>query len=86
MPKTRPEYYDPVSVAKRRAKIVMAGWVEVPEAAEMLGVSVRRVRHFLLSGRLPAMRLAHMWLIKKEEIIRFAQIPRIQGKPVPRIR
>jgi len=83
MRKPNPDYYDPVKVAKKRAERVMAGWVEVPEAAEMLGVSVRRVRDFLLSGRLPAMRLAHVWLIKKEEIIKFAQIPRIPGKPVP---
>lgn len=86
MQKSDPDYYDPVKVAKKRAKIVLAGWVEVPEAAEMLGVSVRRVRDFLLSGRLPAIRLAHIWMIKKEEIIKFAQIPRIPGKPAPRHR
>lgn len=81
MRKSNPDYYDPVKVAKNRAKIKMAGWITVSEASKMLGVSDRRVRDFLLSGRLPAMRLAHIWLIKKEEVIRFAQIPRFPGKP-----
>ncbi len=80
MQKSSSGLYDPVAIAKNRAKVNMAGWVTVSEAAGMLNVSDRRVRDFLLSGRLPAMRLQQFWMIKKEEVIKFAQIPRLPGK------
>ncbi len=70
-----------IAIAKERAKTNLPDYVNVPEAAKMLGVSPRRVRNFLLKGRLPGIRFARMWMIKKVDVLNFAQVTRPVGKP-----
>ncbi len=88
MPKNRKStrnelHHSSIAIAKDRAKTNLPDLVTVSEAAEMLGVTPRRVRDFLLTGRLPAMRFARMWMIKKVDVLNFAQVARTPGKPPP---
>ena len=52
----------------------------VKEAAELIGVSVRRVHCFLDDGRLPFVRKSpRLFLIRPRDAERFAKIPRLTG-------
>lgn len=44
----------------------------VEDAAQRLGVSVRRIRHFIEDGRLPAKKLAGAWFIEEDDLEAFA--------------
>jgi len=57
-------------------------YLSVKEAAEMLGVSERRVLQFRDEGRLRgAKRFGRAWAIKQSEVERFAEEPRFVGRP-----
>jgi excisionase family DNA binding protein len=70
-----------VGVAKEKAKVNLAGWITVKEAAELLAVTPRRIRDFLLSGRLPAMIVGSTWLIQRKDVLDFSNVERKPGKP-----
>ena len=54
----------------------------VAEAANILGVSPRRVLQFINEGRLPAQRVtARLYLLNVDDVKRFAKKPRETGNP-----
>lgn len=53
----------------------LPGYVSVKEAAEMLGVSDKRVYQYVMAGRLPARRIGHMLILPVEEVRRFKPQP-----------
>ncbi len=71
-----------VNIAKEKAGLELAGWITVEEAAEMLKLTPRRVRNFLLSGRLAAMRVGRTWFIQRKDVLDFSLIQRTPGRPV----
>jgi excisionase family DNA binding protein len=53
----------------------LPGYVSVREAAEMLGVSDKRVYQYVMAGRLPAQRVGHILILPIEEVRRFKPHP-----------
>ena len=53
--------------------------LDVIEAAKLLGVTKRRVRSFINTGRLEAVRLNKLYLIKFSDLILFKKKPRKSG-------
>lgn len=60
---------------------IETGLVTVKEAAELLGLSARRVRQFIEEGRLPGQKIGRQWLLKRSDVIVFATKPRTVGRP-----
>ena len=58
----------------------MSELLTVKEAAKELGVSGRRVLQFCKSGRL-GKQYGWQWLITREELEAFKNLPRPQGRP-----
>ncbi len=52
------------------------------EAAEILGVSISRVRQLLLDGELKGEHHGRDWLIDERVVRKFGRIPRPRGCPV----
>lgn len=57
------------------------GLLTVPEVAEKMGLSVRRVQQFVQSGRLKAKKIGRQWFIQRSEYLIFASRPRPVGRP-----
>ncbi len=57
----------------------MPDYVSIKEAAQILGVSDKRVYAYIEDGRLPAVRAAHVIMIPIEEVEKFK--PKISGRP-----
>lgn len=55
--------------------------LDVIEVARLLGVTKRRVRSFINTGRLPAVRLNKLYLIKYSDFMIFDEKPRTSGAP-----
>jgi excisionase family DNA binding protein len=53
--------------------------ITVREAAERLGISARRVRFYIASGRIPAKKFATVWMIKEKDLKKYK--PRPPGNP-----
>src|SRR5947207_2633950 len=49
----------------------LPGYVSVKEAAELLGISDKRVYQYVMAGRLPAQRVGHILILPVEEVKRF---------------
>lgn len=54
-------------------------WLTVQEVAACKGVIPRRVRQWITSGRLPAERFGHQYLIRASDVHKFTPHPR--GRP-----
>lgn len=67
--------------AERRTEAILSDVLTVSQCAEMLGLTNRRVRVFIATGRLPAFRLASLYLVRREDLLEFAQHPRRPGRP-----
>jgi hypothetical protein len=50
-------------------------------AADLLGVSVERVRQLVVRGQLPAQRFANAWAVPKEAIAARRHSPGVRGRP-----
>jgi len=63
----------------------LPGYVSIKEAAEMLGVSDKRVYQYVRAGRLPAQRVGHILILPTEEVRRFKPSPsgRVRTKAPP---
>jgi len=73
---------DPVQEEiKVRTRSDMATLRTVAEAAQILRLTQRRVRVFITSGRLPAMKKGNQYLIHLSDILEFNKKPRKPGKP-----
>ncbi len=55
--------------------------LDVIEVAKLLGITKRRVRSFINMGRLPAVRLNKLYLIKYSDFMIFEEKPRTSGAP-----
>jgi excisionase family DNA binding protein len=53
----------------------LPGYISIKEAANMLGVSDKRVYQYVMSGRLPAQRVGHILILPVEEVKRFKPGP-----------
>jgi excisionase family DNA binding protein len=53
----------------------LPGYVSVKEAADMLGVSDKRVYQYVVAGRLPAQRIGHILILPIEEVKQFKPSP-----------
>jgi excisionase family DNA binding protein len=53
----------------------LPGYVSVKEAAELLGISDKRVYQYVMAGRLPAQRVGHILILPVEEVKRFKPGP-----------
>lgn len=51
----------------------------VKDCAEELGVKPRRVQQFIAEGRMDASKIGGRWFATREELDRFAKIPRQPG-------
>ena len=49
----------------------LPGYVSIKEAADMLGVSDKRVYQYVRAGRLPAQRIGHILILPIEEVKQF---------------
>lgn len=52
------------------------------DAAEYLGIKVPSVKYHVRKGHLVPIMMGHSWLFMKDELDRFASIPRKTGRPV----
>jgi excisionase family DNA binding protein len=55
--------------------------ISVKQAAEILGVSPRRVRQFIQEGRLKSSKVGGHHFLQELEVRKFAQIERRDGNP-----
>ncbi len=53
----------------------LPGYVSIKEAADMLGVSDKRVYQYVRAGRLPAQRIGHILILPIEEVRQFKPSP-----------
>jgi excisionase family DNA binding protein len=61
-------------------------YLTTKEAATKLNVNITRVQQFITSGRLPAKKFGHVWMIKEHDLAEFAEKPRAVGYPAGRNR
>lgn len=50
------------------------------QAAQTLGVTAHQVRVLCRAGRIKADKFGHIWMIAREEVVRFAEFPRKRGR------
>lgn len=55
--------------------------IDVAKAANVLSLTNRRVRSFILDGRLPAVKLNKLYLIKYADLLEFGTQSRKSGRP-----
>jgi len=51
------------------------------KVAELLGVSVHRVRFFIAQKRLPAQKIGRDWIVKERDLEKFKATTRKIGRP-----
>jgi excisionase family DNA binding protein len=51
---------------------ILDSYLNVVEAAALLGVHWETVKRFCREGRIPAEKIHNKWLIKKDDVARFA--------------
>jgi excisionase family DNA binding protein len=56
--------------------------VNTAQAAQVLGITRRRVNALIKEGRLPATKLGRDWAIGQDDLEAFAKLPRPTGKRV----
>ncbi|MFZ5819038.1 MAG: helix-turn-helix domain-containing protein [Chloroflexota bacterium] len=56
----------------------------ISEAAERLGLSLAMIRRYCSQGKLPAQKIGRDWVIRQNEVERFAALPRQSGRPALR--
>jgi excisionase family DNA binding protein len=70
------------SLARDHYADMIRGFVTVATAADMIGVSARRVRAFIKEKRLPATWFGRCWYLRREDVLTFKTKPRKTGHPV----
>lgn len=56
--------------------------VPLAEAADLLGMSVERVRQLVVGGQLPGQRFANVWVVPKDAIAARRHSPGVRGRPL----
>jgi hypothetical protein len=60
----------------------MSELLPLAAAADLLGVSVERVRQLVVGGRLPGQRFANVWVVPKDAIAARRHSPGVRGRPL----
>ncbi len=60
----------------------MSELLPLADAADLLGVSVERVRQLVVGGQLPGQRFANVWVVPKEAIAARRHSPGVRGRPL----
>ena len=60
----------------------MSELLPLADAADLLGVSVERVRQLVVGGQLPAQRFANAWAVPKDAIAARQHSPGVRGRPL----
>ncbi len=55
--------------------------IHVALAAQILGLTPRRVRAFIINGRLPAAKVLRHYIVKYSDLMEFGGTPRPSGRP-----
>jgi len=63
------------------SRSIALGGITAPEAAQRLGISTGRLRHYIKLGRLPATRPGRDYKIDPRELALFKEEPRPNGRP-----
>jgi hypothetical protein len=64
----------------------MSELLPLADAADLLGVSVERVRQLVVGGQLPGQRFANVWVIPKDAIAARRHSPGVRGRPLGSLR
>jgi len=75
-----------VALARDHYADMMKGMLTVATAADMIGVSPRRVRAFIKEKRLLATWFGRAWYMRREDVLAFKTKPRKTGHPVTNAR
>jgi hypothetical protein len=60
----------------------MSELVPLADAADLLGLSVERVRQLVVGGQLPGQRFANVWVVPKDAIAARRHSPGVRGRPL----
>lgn len=60
----------------------MSELLPLADAANLLGVSVERVRQLVVGGQLPGQRFANVWVVHKDAIAARRHSPGVRGRPL----
>ena len=60
----------------------MSELVPLAVAADLLGVSIERVRQLVVGGQLPGQRFANVWVVPKDAIAARRYSPGVRGRPL----
>ncbi len=60
----------------------MSELLPLADAADLLGVSVERVRQLVVGGQLPGQRFANVWVVPKDAIAARRHSPGVRGRPL----
>lgn len=67
--------------AKRHTELL-----PLADAADLLGVSIERVRQLVVGGQLPGQRFANVWVVPKDAIAARRHSPGVRGRPLGPLR
>ncbi len=56
-------------------------WITIREAAELIGLTKRRVQVLVKAGRIPARKVGFQFLLPRTAVDAFASVPRDPGRP-----
>ena len=60
----------------------MSELLPLADAAELLGVSVERVRQLVVGGQLPGQRLGNIWVVPRDAVAARRHSPGVRGRPL----
>lgn len=60
----------------------MSELLPLADAADLLGVSVERVRQLVVGGQLPGQRFGNVWVVPKDAVAARRHSPGVQGRPL----
>lgn len=62
--------------------MISGGAMAVTEAARVLGVGPEQVRRYIIRGLLPAVKIAHCWVLSAADVHALAEAPPRAGRPL----
>ena len=66
--------------------IPMSELLPLADAADLLGVSVERVRQLVVGGQLPGQRFGNVWVVPKDAVAARRHSPGVRGRPLGPVR
>ena len=77
-----PERTSVVYIGEFQYITVVSELLPLADAADLLGVSVERVRQLVVGGRLPGQRFANVWVVPKDAVAARRHSPGVRGRPL----